>query len=170
MAFPIENLLSPNLTNMLITFVIPFLIFFAILLFVLKRTKIFGEGSFIYVLISLGLTVMIYAINPGNVFQFLASYLFQIGVAGSIIAFVGVIILLFFGVIRWGAKTAESLGKTDPQKLQDLEKNERKLMEKYYSRGLLGGPNVAQRMKIQEEIDRLEKDKRFLLAKMRRMS
>ena len=55
MAFPIENFLSPNLTNMLVTFVIPFLIFFTILLVVLRKTKIFGDGRFVYVLIALSL-------------------------------------------------------------------------------------------------------------------
>ncbi|MEM7827572.1 MAG: hypothetical protein QXD72_02575, partial [Candidatus Aenigmatarchaeota archaeon] len=68
MAFPIENFLSPNLTNMLITFVIPFLIIFTVLLAALKRTRILGDNLFIYVIISLGLTTMIYAINPNNIF------------------------------------------------------------------------------------------------------
>ena len=166
MAFPIENFLSPNLTNLLVTLVIPFLIIFAVLLFALKRTKVFGDGNLVYVVLSLGLTIMIYAVNPGNVFQFLASYLFQIGVAGTIIALGGVIILLFFGLIRWGEKAAKSLGG-DQQKLKDLMKHEEKLMKKFHSGGLFG-VSTSSRIEIQQELDRIEKDKRYLLAKMKR--
>lgn len=166
MVFPIENFLSPNLTNMLVTLVIPFLIIFTVLLFALKRTRVFGDSGLVYVVISLGLTIMIYAVNPGNVFQFLASYLFQIGVAGAIIALGGVIILLFFGLIRWGEKTAKMLGG-DQQKLKDLMKQEEKLMKKFHSGGLFG-VSTSRRVELQQELDRLEKDKRYLLAKMRR--
>ena len=164
MAFPIENFLSPNLTNMLITLVIPFLIIFGLLLFALRRTRVLGNNPFIYVLISLGLTIMIYAIKP-DVFNFLASYLFQIGIAGSIIALGGVVIFLFFGVIRWGAGTARKLGG-DEQKLKDMMKEEEKLMKRFHSGGLFGS-SVAKRMEVQHQLDRLEKEKRYLLAKMR---
>lgn len=167
MAFPIENLLSPNLTNMLITFVIPFLIFFAILLFVFRRTGIFGQNIFIYVLISLGLTVMIYAVNPGGVFQFLASYLFQIGVMGSVIAMLMVIFLILWTFVRGGIKLAETLKGTE-QQLKDIRKEEEKLMKKFYSGGIFS-PSTAERMQLQNQLDAIERRKKFLLAKVKRL-
>lgn len=165
MAFPIENLLSPNLTNILITLVIPFLIIFAVLLFALKKTRILGSSAGIYVLISLGLTIMIYALKP-ETFQFLASYLFQIGVAGAIITLVGVVIMIFFPLLIKSESIAKSFA-SDEQKLKDLMKNEEKLMKKFHSGGLFG-PSTGQRMHIQNQLDRIEKDKRFLLARLKR--
>lgn len=169
MAFPIENLLSPNLTNMLITLVIPFLIIFAVLLFALKKTRVLGDNSLVYVVISLGLTIMIYAINPGNVFQFLASYLFQIGVAGTIIALGGVVVFLFLGLIRKSASIAESL-KSSEQKLTDLRKNEEKLLKQIHG-GIIFGTSTGAKMEklkqlkdTEDEIKRLEL---YLRAKRR---
>ncbi len=167
MAFPIENLLSPNLTNMLITLVIPFLLIFTVLLFVLKRTNVFGPSAFVYVFISLGMTVMIYAVNPGGVFQFLASYLFQIGVMGSIIAFVMILFVFLWTFVKGGIKVAESL-KGPQQQLKDLEKDEKKLMNKYYSHGLFGA-STAEREQIAQKLTGIERQKKFLLAKLRRL-
>ncbi len=169
MAFPIENFLSPNLTNQLITFVIPFLIIFGILLFALKRTHLLGYGNFIYILISLGITFMIYAINPNNVFQFLASYIFQAGVAGTVIALGGAIALIFIGIIRWGHETSKNLASPE-QKLKALEKDETKLIKRYHSSGLTG-PGLGERIKIKEQLDKLRKERsdleRYLQAKKR---
>lgn len=163
MAFPIENLLSPNLTNMLITFVIPFLIIFAVLLFALRKTRILGNNNFIYLLISLGITIMIYALNPG-VFQFLTSYLYQIGVAGTILALTGIIIFIFFGIIRWGHKTGGKLGKTDEERLKDLAKEEAKLAQKFYSER-----NLGKRAMIANRIDDIRKEERMLMMKLKRI-
>ncbi len=169
MAFPIENLLSPNLTNMMITLVIPFLIIFTVLLFALKKTRVLGDSNSVYVIISLGLTVMIYAVNPGNVFQFLASYLFQIGVAGTIIALGGVVIFLFLALIRKSASIAESL-KSGEQKLTDLRKNEERLLKQIHG-GAIFGPSTGTKMEklkqlkdTEDEIKRLEL---YLRAKRR---
>ena len=169
MAFPIENFLSPNLTNMLITFVIPFLIIFTVLLFALKKTRVLGDNPFIYVLISLGLTIMIYAIKP-NVFNFLASYLFQIGVAGSIIALGGVIIFIFFGIVRRGYSIGEKL-KSDEQKMKALEKEEEKLLRKFHKEGVLGvgGTTLGERRLMLDRLKEVEERKKFLLLKMRRL-
>ena len=164
MAFPIENFLSPNLTNMLITFVIPFLIIFAVLSLVLSRTRIFGKS--ISLLISFGLTIMIYAIKPAT-FAFLASYLFQIGVIGSIIAFVMFLFVFLWFFVKGGIRIARVIGG-DQQKLQELEKMEQKLQKKYYSGGIFGS-NVGQRLTISKELEQIEKEKKFLLAKMRRL-
>lgn len=168
MAFSIENFLSPNLTNMLISFVIPFLIFFAMLLFVLKRTHVFGDGNFIYVLISLGLTVMIYAANPGGIFQFLASYLLQIGVMGSVIGMLIVIFLFVWAFVRGGVRIAERIGKSEEQKLHDLKKTEEKLMKQFYSEGLFG-PNTAKRMQLQEELKRVKQQEDYYLARLKKL-
>jgi len=164
MTFPIENFLSPNLTNMLITFVIPFLIIFAVLSLVLSRTRIFGKS--ISLLISFGLTIMIYAIKPAT-FAFLASYLFQIGVIGSIIAFVMFLFVFLWFFVKGGIRIARVIGG-DQQKLQELEKMEQKLQKKYYSGGIFGS-NVGQRLTISKELEQIEKEKKFLLAKMRRL-
>jgi len=164
MAFPIENFLSPNLTNMLITFVIPFLIIFAVLSLVLSRTRIFGKS--ISLLISFGLTIMIYAIKPAT-FAFLASYLFQIGVIGSITAFVMILFVFLWFFVKGGIRIARVIGG-DQQKLQELEKMEQKLQKKYYSGGIFGS-NVGQRLTISKELEQIEKEKKFLLAKMRRL-
>ena len=164
MAFPIENFLSPNLTNMLITFVIPFLIIFGALSLVLSRTRIFGKS--ISLLISFGLTIMIYAVKPAT-FAFLASYLFQIGVIGSIIAFVMILFVFLWFFVKGGIRIARVIGG-DQQKLQELEKMEQKLQKKYYSGGIFGS-NVGQRLTISKELEQIEKEKKFLLAKMRRL-
>ena len=165
MTFPIENFLSPNLTNMLITFVIPFLIIFAVLSLVLSRTRIFGKS--ISLLISFGLTIMIYAIKPAT-FAFLASYLFQIGVIGSIIAFVMILFVFLWFFVKGGIRIARVIGG-DQQKLKELEKMEQKLQKRYYSGGIFGS-NVGQRLSISKELERIEKEKKFLLAKMKRLS
>lgn len=168
MAFPIENFLSPNLTNMLITLVIPFLIIFGLLLFALRRTRVLGDNRFIYVLISLGLTIMIYAIKP-NVFQFLASYLFQLGVAGSIIAIGGAALLILLGIIKWGYKTSKALGG-DEQRIKDVREEMGKISKKFASRGFLGvgGSDVGQREQIIRRLKDLEQEERMLLARRRR--
>lgn len=168
MAFPIQNLLSENMSNMLITLVIPFLIIFGVLLFALKKTKILGDSNFIYILISLGLTVMIYAVRP-DVFNFLAFYLVQIGVAGAIIALGGVTIMIFFSLIRGGKNIADKL-KGDEQHLKDLRKEREKLMEKYNSRGFfgIGGAGVGKREEILRRMEQFEREERLLMAKMRK--
>ena len=164
MAFPIENFLSPNLTNMLITFIVPFLIIFAVLAVVLSRTRIFGKS--ISLLISFGLTVMIYALRP-DTFAFLASYLFQIGVMGSIIAFVMILFVFLWFFVRGGMRIARGIGG-DQQKLKELEKMEQKLQKKYYSGGIFGS-NVGQRLTISKDLEQIEREKKFLLAKMKRL-
>ncbi len=167
MAFPIENFLSFNMTNILITFVIPFLIFFTVLLVTLKRTKVFGSNNFVYILLAGGLTVMIYALKPAT-FQFLASYLFQIGVAGAIISLGGLTLIIFFTIIKRGYTIAEKIGKSDAQKVEDLKKQEEKLMKKFYEGGLFG-PNTAKRMQIQKELDQIKEQEKYYLAKLRRL-
>ena len=171
MAFPIENFLTPNLTNMLVTLVIPFLIIFAVLLFALRKTGVLGSNNAIYVVISLGITFMIYVLNPGNVFQFLVSYLFQIGVAGAIIALMGVVIFIFFGMIRWGSSAGEKL-KSDEQKFKNLEKEEEKLMKKFHKEGVLGvgGTSLQERRVVLERLKDLQEKKKYLALKMRRLA
>lgn len=164
MAFPIENLLSPNLTNMLITFVIPFLIIFAVLSLVLSRTRILSKP--VSLLISFGLTVMIYALRP-DTFAFLASYLFQIGVIGSIIAFLMILFVFLWFFVRGGIRIARVMGG-DQQKLHELEKLEQKLQKKYYSGGVFGS-GVGQRLSIAKQMEEIEREKKFLLAKMKRL-
>ncbi|MBI1978647.1 MAG: hypothetical protein HYS62_01135 [Candidatus Aenigmarchaeota archaeon] len=170
MAFPIENLLSPNLTNMLITLVIPFLIIFTVLLFALKKTGILGSNAFVYVLISLGLTIMIYAVQP-SVFQFLASYLFQIGIAGAVIALGGVIILFFIGIIKWGHNTAVKVGTNDEQKLKNLAKEEEKLLKQFHSGGVfgLGGQSIGKRAEIAKRLKDIEDERKYIYLKNRRL-
>jgi len=164
MAFPIENFLSPNMTNMLVTLVIPFLIFFTILFVVLSRTKLFNRGvSFV---IAIGLTIMIYALRP-DTFAFLASYLFQIGVIGSITAFLMIFFVFLWFFVKGGIRIAKVIGG-DQQKLQELEKLEQKLQKKYYSGGVFGS-SVGQRLSISKELEGIEKEKKFLLAKMKRL-
>lgn len=167
MAFPIENLLSPNMTNLLITLVIPFLIIFAVLLFSLKKTRVLGGSNSIYVLIALGLTIMIYALKP-ETFQFLASYLFQIGVAGAIIALVGVVIMIFFPLLRKGESIAKSL-KSDEQKLKDLEKEEEKLLKQFHSGGLFGSPDMSKRVEISKKLKTIEEERKYLYLKNKRL-
>ena len=166
MAVPnlIEQFTSPNFTNYLFSLIIPFLIFFTLLLVVIKRTKIFGDGNFIYVLLSLGLTIMIYIVNPGNVFQFLVSYLFQIGVAGAVIALSGVIFILFWNLIKRGVRIADKLGKTDQQRLNDLAKEEGKLAQKFYKERDLG-----KRSAVANRIEEIRKEQRMLLIKAKRL-
>lgn len=167
MAIPIETFLPQQFTNYLVTLIIPFLIFFTILLFVLKRTKVFGSGNLVYVIISLGLTVMIYAIKP-DVFGFLASYLFQIGIAGSIIVLGGIFIMVFFALIRKGESIAKSL-KSNEQRLQDLRKDEEKLLKQIHGSVFpIGTGKRMQKLKelkdVEEEVKRLEL---YLRAKKR---
>ncbi|MEM5805819.1 MAG: hypothetical protein QW818_01510 [Candidatus Aenigmatarchaeota archaeon] len=154
MAFPIENFLSPNLTNMLITFVIPFLIIFTVLLAALKRTRILGDNIFIYVIISLGLTTMIYAINPNNIFGFLTSYLFQIGVIGSIIALIGIIAVFFFTIIRKGVETASKAGG---MKLESILKEERRLEQRIMKEG-----DLNRRLQLLQQLEDLQRKERAL--------
>lgn len=154
MTFPIEKFLSPNLTNMLVTLVIPFLIFFTILLVVLKRTRIFGDSNFVYVLISLGLTIMIYAVNPGNVFQFLASYLFQIGVAGTVIALGGIIFILFWNLIKHGVNIAAKAGTMN---LESVIKEEKKLQQ-----NIMKERNTDKRINMVKRLEELERRERAL--------
>lgn len=170
MAFTIDQFLSPNLTNMLVTLVVPFLIIFGVLLFALKRTGVFGSGSSIYVIISLGITFMIYAVNPGNVFQFLSAYLFQIGVIWAILALILVLVLVSITFFR-GAKNISGAFKSDAQKFKDLEKEEEKLLKKYTSQGILGvgGTNTGQRLQIQQKLEDLQRQKKYLLAKMKKL-
>ncbi len=164
MAFPIENLLSPNLTNMLVTFVIPFLIIFAVLSLVLSRTRIFGKS--ISLMISFGLTIMIYALRP-DTFAFLASYLFQIGVTGSIIAMVMIFFVFSWFFVKGSIRIARGIGG-DQQKLQELEKLEQKLQKKYYSGGIFKS-STGERLSISKHLEEIEREKKFLLAKMKRL-
>ncbi len=169
MAFPIENLLSPNLTNMLITFVIPFLIIFTVLLFAIKKTKVLGDNPFVYVLVSLGLTVMIYAINPGGIFQFLASYLFQIGVAGTVISLGGITVLFFWALIGKGANIAKSL-QGNEQKLKSLTEERAKLLKKYYSGGVFvsTGKKMDLLKQLKQKDDEIKQLEDYLRVKYKR--
>lgn len=164
---PLETLLTPEMTRLLVTLIIPFMIFFTVLLFAFRKTHIFGNNSIAYVTIALGLTAMIYAVNPGNVFQFLVSYLFKIGVAGSVIALLGVVAVVFAAILKTGFKFAGNF-KTEEEKLKDLKKQEEKLLQKYNSRGIFGGSNVEQRMQIEREIESIDKQRRFIMAKLRK--
>ena len=155
MAFPIENFFTPNITNILITFVIPFLLFFTILFVVIKKTKIFGNSNIVYLIISLGLTIMIYAVNPGHVFQFLASYLLQISVAGIVISLVGIIAVFFFALIRTGVKLASTAGQ---MKLESVLKEERDLEKKIRKEH-----NVDKRIQMIEHLEELERKKRAFM-------
>lgn len=170
MAFPLENLLTPNITNILISLVIPFLLIFTVLLFTISRTKVFGSGKFVYILIALGLTVLIYGVNPGGVFQLLSSYLLQLGIMGSAFALVMIFFIFFWAIIKTGTKIASSM-QNDTQKLRELEKQELKLQKKYYSTGAfgIGGTSAQERMSISKQLESLEREKRFLLAKMKRL-
>lgn len=150
----IEQFTSPNFTNLLVTFIIPFFIFFTILFWVLLKTKIFNRS--ISLIIALGLTIMIYVVNPGNVFQFLASYLFQIGVAGIIITLVGLIAIFFWNLIKGGTRIAGKIGKTEEQKLQDLMKEREKLLKRYYSGGIF--QSTGKRMELLKEMEEKEKE------------
>lgn len=166
MAFTIENFISADLAEILVTAVIPFLIIFAVLLFALKKTRVLGDKNSIYVLLSAGFTIMIYAVRP-ETFAFLASYLVQLGVAGAVISLLGVFIFIVFALLRRGEKIA-GMFKSEEDKLKSLEKEEIKLRTRYQARGLFGA-NIAEREQISEKLRKVDEQKRFLLAKMRRL-
>lgn len=153
-----QVIVSEEFTRLLITFVVPFVIFFAILLWVIKRTKIFGDSNFIYVLLAGGLTVMIYAYNPGNVFQFLSYYLFQIGVTGSIIALLAGTILVFFPIMRGISRMVES----PAQKVSRVEKERAKLLKKFYRTW-----STQKRIALAEEVKHKERELDYLRARFK---
>lgn len=165
MAFPIENLLSPNLTNMLITFVIPFLIIFALLSLVLSRTRILSKS--LSLLISFGLTVMIYALRP-DTFAFLASYLFQIGVIGSIVAMLMIFFVFLWFFVKGGIRIAKVMGG-DQQKLKDLAREEEKLLKQFHSGGIFGGPNMGKRAELAARLKDIENERKYLYLKNKRL-
>lgn len=162
MAVPIENFLSPNVVNVLVTLVIPFLLIFAVLLFALKNTRIFGEKSGIYVLLSLGFTLMLYAVNPGNVFGLLVYYLLQAGIAGVVISLVGVTLIIFWALVRRGVGVAAVIGKSYTEKLRDLERREAWLRQRLYREG-----DFKKRLELDRELDRLQDEMRFVALKMK---
>lgn len=168
MAFEIVNPFAGDLTRILITFVVPFFIFFTVLLLGLKMSHVFGRNNFVYIVLALGLTIMLYSGKP-ETFQFLAAYLFQIGVAGSIIALGGVIVIIFFAIIRKGYSIAESM-KGDEQKIKNLRKEEAKLMQKFSSQGILGigRRSPADKVELANQLKTIENQIRWLEAKRNR--
>lgn len=157
MVEPISQIIvSEEFTRLLFTFVIPFVIFFTILLWVIKRTKMFGDNNIVYIILAAGLTVLIYVFNPGNVFQFLVGYLFQIGVTSSIIALLAATILVFFPIMRGISKMVES----PTQKIKRLEKERAKLLNKYYRSW-----NPQNRMALAEQIKHKEREEDYWRAK-----
>ncbi len=166
MAFAIENFVSQELTQILVTAVIPFLIIFAVLLFALRQTRVLGSNNLIYIILSAGFTIMIYAVRP-ETFAFLASYLVQLSVAGAIIALLGVFIVIVFSLLRRGQNITDMF-KSEADKLKALEKEEIKLRNRYQSRGFMS-PNIAEREEIAGKLEKIEHEKKFLLAKLRRL-
>ncbi len=163
----LENFLTPEMSRLLTTNVLPFLIFFGVLAFAFRKTGIFGHNNLMYVFFSLALTAILKFVNPGGVFETLAGQLVKFGVAGAVISLLGVGALIFYTVIKTGVKFAENF-KTDEQKLKDLDKSEKKLLDRYNSHGLFGSPSVGERNQIDKMIEELTKQRRYLMAKMKR--
>ena len=170
MAVPIiETFLTPYVVNILVTYVLPFLIFFSVLLLGLKISRIFGDNNIAYIILSLAFSTLVYVVNPNSVVQFISSYLIKIGIAGLVISFTGVIVFIFWALISRSVHLAATVARTDEQKLKDLEKLEKKFLDDYYGRGFrLFGPSTAKRIQISEKLKQIETEKKYLLAKLKR--
>lgn len=168
MALELVNPFAGDLSSILITFIVPFFIFFTVLLIGLKMSGVFGSHNSIYVILALGLTIMIYGGKP-ETFQFLASYLVQMGITGSIVALGGIFIIIFFALIRRGYRVAQSIGLNDEQKLKELDKEEKRLLDKYKSSGFfgVGGSSSGERTSIRDKLKEIEFQRNLIRSKKR---
>lgn len=166
MVTPLENLLSGDLSNALITFIVPFFIFFTVLLIGFKMTGLFRGNNWVSVILALGFTIMLYAGKP-ETFQFLATYLLKIGVAGSSIALGGAIILILITLVKGGFRIAETF-RSPEEKLKNLRKEREKLYKQYQSGGIFG-ISTEKRAEILKQLEQKDREERMLLAKTKRL-
>ncbi|MBI2542838.1 MAG: hypothetical protein HYW24_01505 [Candidatus Aenigmarchaeota archaeon] len=159
MAIPIETFLSPQMVQYLVTLIIPFVLLFSVLFVGLRMTRIFGDNNPIYLILSLGFVIMIYAVQP-DTFAFLAGYLFQIGVMNSILVLLGFIALVFWFLIRKSVSWAASL-KGDEQKLEDLRKLESKLLLKLYNER-----NMEKKIQVESKLTEVQREMKILSLKL----
>ncbi len=161
MADPISQVIfSESFTSLLVTLVIPFVLIFTILTIGFRMTRIFGSGNFIYILLGLGITILIYVYNPGNVFTFLVGYLTNIGISVSIIILLGAVVILSWRVIGW----LFNIGKSSEHKIKDLNKNAERLLKEFYRTR-----DVGKRMALSEQLKKTEEEIKFLYIKEKKV-
>lgn len=154
----ITQLTSQEFTNLLMTLVVPFVFFFAVIFWVLKLTKVFGSNNLLYVIIAASITLSLYVFNPSNIFGVFAQTLVKIGIAQVII---GTAFIVLFFVIKIFAKAAGLSWGGPKGRIGQLRSDVEQLMRDFESTS-----DSKRKMEISMEIQKKEHEILKLKSKL----